>query len=108
MSNEAKKSVPNLVTKSVTARNDYRAASVVPGDHSCSAAKAIAGKRYLFSEVPRLPLADCTMAPNCLRKFKKDADRRAGDRRQSDAVETSRPFAGSENRKRGRRTAAKP
>jgi hypothetical protein len=105
MRKEAKKSKADVVTQSASLRTDYGAASVVPGDSSCLAAKASAGKRYLFSEVPRLPLVDCTMAPNCSCKFKKGADR-ARDRRLGGATETNHPLAGPENRKRGRRALA--
>lgn len=102
----AKTPGPNTVAKPPTARADYRAVSVAPGNSCCAAANAIAGKRYLFREVPRLPLVDCTMAPNCSCKFKKVSDRRDGDRRRSAAAESSAKFAGPDNRKsEGRRSA---
>ena len=103
----AKTPGPNTVAKPPTARADYRAVSVAPGNSCCAAANAIAGKRYLFREVPRLPLVDCTMAPNCSCKFKKASDRRDGERRQIGVTETGRWFAGPENRKRGGRRSAK-
>jgi hypothetical protein len=103
----AKKPTQIAVTKPAAVRIDYRAVLVTPGKSCCSAAKKIAGKRYLFSEVPRVPLADCTIAPNCACKFKKVADRRDGERRQSGDTQVSRPFEGPEKRKRAARRSAK-
>jgi hypothetical protein len=103
----AKKPRPVVVAKPATVGSDYRAVSVAPSDSCCAAANAIAGKRYLVREVPRLPLVDCTMAPNCSCKFKKVSDRRDRDRRQNGAAETNRQFTGPENRKREARRAAK-
>jgi hypothetical protein len=101
----AKKPASHAVAKPATPSSDYRAVSVAPGKSSCSAATAIANKRYLFRDAPRLPLADCTMAPNCACKFKKVSDRRDRDRRKPGPTDPAHWFAGAENRQRkGRRS----
>jgi hypothetical protein len=102
-----KKPVTNAMSKRVPAGKDYRAVAVVPGTKCCSAANGVVGKPYLFREAPRLPLVSCTMPTNCSCKFKKDSDRRDGDRRLLGATETDRWFAGQEKRKRAGRRSAK-
>jgi hypothetical protein len=103
----AKKPTPRALAKPAPPDSDYRAVSVAPGKSSCSAAAAIASKRYLFREAPRLPLMDCTMAPNCACKFKKVSDRRDRDRRKPGPSDPARWFAGAENRKRKQRRSEK-
>jgi hypothetical protein len=103
----AKKPASHAVAKPTTPSSDYRAVSVAPGKSSCSAATAIANKRYLFRDAPRLPLVDCTMAPNCACKFQKVSDRRDRDRRKPGPTDPARWFAGAENRKRKQRRSKK-
>ena len=60
---------------------EYHAVSIrVPGA-ACDAAKALKGQRFLSSEAPLLPLADCDAA-ECSCTFAHHADRRAGDDRR--------------------------
>jgi hypothetical protein len=103
----AKKAAVVAKPKTSNADGDFRAVSLVSSKGSCAAARNSAGKRYLLREVPRLPLANCTMPANCSCKFRKDADRRDGDRRLFGGTETNRWFAGSEGRKRGNRRSTK-
>lgn len=103
----AKKPAPGAGRKPSNAGGDYRAVSFAPSIECHAAAKSAAGQRYLLREAPRLPLADCTMPANCSCKFRKHADRRDSDRRLFGTAESSRWFAGSERRKRGRRRATK-
>jgi hypothetical protein len=101
----AKKPARNAAVKPAANGNGaYRAISVVPGGKCCSAAKSIAGRRYLSREAPRLPLELCTMSTGCSCKFKKGLERRGSDRRLNGMTETSRWFAGPENRKRAQRS----
>jgi hypothetical protein len=102
-----KKSVPKAKVIPSTPGNDYRAVSVARGVRCCSAANEIAGKRYLLREAPRLPLVKCTMPANCSCKFRKDSDRRDGERRLLGTSETSRWYTGAEKRKRGVRRSKK-
>jgi hypothetical protein len=103
----AKKPAPGTRPKPSLAGGDYRAVSLKPSIECYAAAKNAAGKRYLLREVPNLPLADCTMPAKCSCKFRKHADRRDGDRRLLGTAESSRWFAGSERRKRGRRRSTR-
>jgi hypothetical protein len=99
----AKKPAPTARPKPPNADGDYRAVSLVSSSGRCAAAKDAAGKRYLLREAPRLPLAACTMPTNCSCKFRKNSDRRDGDRRLLGETETNRWFSGPESRKRGGR-----
>jgi hypothetical protein len=72
----------------------------------CTAAMHARGRSYLLREAPRLPLYGCTMPTNCSCKFRKNADRRDGDRRLFGTTETNRWFAGLDSRKRGGRRSA--
>ena len=66
---------------SSTSAGNYHAVSVKPGSYACSAVNKIAGKRFLASEAPDLPLPDCT-AEKCGCRFTHFRDRRSGrDRR---------------------------
>jgi hypothetical protein len=103
----AKKPATKALAKPALPGKDYRSVSVAPGIKCCSAANDIVGKRFLFREGLRLPLANCTMPTHCSCKFKKASDRRDGDRRELGVSETGRWFAGPENRKRGGRRSAK-
>lgn len=103
----AKKPAPGAGRKPSNTGGDYRAVSFAPSIECYAAAKNAAGKRYLLREAPRLPLADCSMPANCSCKFRKHADRRDGDRRLFGTAESSRWFAGSERRKRGRRRSTR-
>jgi hypothetical protein len=82
---------------------DFRSVSVAPSIMCCTAAAHAAGRPYLLRQAPRLPLEACTMPTSCSCKFRKNADRREGDRRLFGAAETNRWFGGRDNRKRGRR-----
>jgi hypothetical protein len=87
---------------------DFRAVEITTSIMSCAAAMRATGRPYLLGEAPRLPLAACTMPANCSCKFRKNADRRDGDRRLFGAAETNRWFAGVNNRGRqGRRSVEK-
>ena len=88
--------------------SDFRAVSIVPSIMCCAAAMHGTGRLYLLREAPRLPLEACTMPTRCSCKFRKNADRRDGDRRLFGATETNRWFAGLKSRRReGRRSTEK-
>jgi hypothetical protein len=95
------------VAKSANGIADYRAVLVAPGRHCCAAVQRLSAKRFLFREVPRLPLLNCTMAPDCSCKFKKASDRRAADRRQSADTGPDRAISAPEHRKGARRGSTK-
>jgi hypothetical protein len=92
--------------KRATSGCDFRAVSLAPNLECCAATKAVASKRYLWRDAPRLPLAGCAMGSNCTCKFNKHTDRRDGDRRLLGCNSTNQWFTGSERREhRGRRMA---
>lgn len=60
----------------------FHAVSIDFEQDACAAAKAMAGRRFLSSAAPRLPLPECD-ARECRCKFKHHADRRSGKDRRS-------------------------
>ena len=102
----AKKPTPIARPKRSSTAGDFRAVSIAPCIMCCAAAMRATGRPYLLREAPRLPLEACTTPTNCSCKFRKNADRRDGDRRLFGTTETNRWFAGRDNRKGGRRRSA--
>lgn len=76
-------------TRTVPAGGQYRSTSIRAGRNACVAAREIAGKRFLLSEVPGLPLADCSAA-QCDCTYSHHQDRRddIGDRRAPAGLST--------------------
>ena len=70
------------MAKQTTSR--WSAVSIVPGGTGCEAALALKGRRFLATEAPRIPLAECTSVQSCRCVYRKYADRRAGPRRAED------------------------
>ncbi|NCF52414.1 hypothetical protein GWP57_12440 [Gammaproteobacteria bacterium] len=60
----------------------YHAVSIKYSADSCSAAKALAGQRFLATAAPTLPLPDCDAAA-CQCRFAHHDDRRSGRDRRS-------------------------
>lgn len=60
------------------AQNRYAAVSIRPGKGACAAAKDLRERRFLPSEAPITPLADCTFR-HCECRYVHYADRRSGD-----------------------------
>jgi hypothetical protein len=89
--------------------NPYHAVSIsTPGldNNPCRAAMACAGKRYLSSDAPRLPLPACD-ARTCKCRYEHHEDRRNAARRASDVVgqHSLRTWNGKEQRGRSGRRA---
>jgi len=64
--------------------NSYRGVQVVVQKNDCCrAAAAIADKRFLIDQVPKLPLTDCS-ADSCRCAYERFDERRADTRRASD------------------------
>jgi hypothetical protein len=95
----AKKPTPTARAKRPSTAGDFRSVSVEPSLICCPAAVRASGKPHLLRQAPRLPLETCTMPTSCSCKFRKNVDRREGDRRLFGATETNRWFAGRDNRK---------
>lgn len=99
-------------SRPVKTGEDFRCTSIKPGGNACEAAKNLEGKRFLHSDVPHLPLTDCSAA-QCSCKYNHHDDRRepTGERRALSGLSTEL-FAesGNEERRakakgRGRRSA---
>jgi hypothetical protein len=106
----AKQATPVTNPKRPINAGDFRAVEIAPCVMCCTAATQVTGRSYLLRQAPRLPLMGCTMPTTCSCKFRKNADRRDGDRRQFGATEVNRWFVGVESRGRepaGRRSAEK-
>jgi len=96
----ANKHTKITIPKRQNSTSDFRAVEIAPSIMCCAAATHATGTPYLLCEAPRLPLAGCTMPTHCSCKFRKNADRRDGDRRLFGATETNRWFAGIDSRTR--------
>ena len=84
----------------------FHAVSIKYKNNACEAAKKMAGRRFLSSAAPRIPLSDCD-ALECNCKFIHHKDRRSADDRRNPY---SQSFGGDstgsyeiEQRKRGER-----
>ena len=68
---------PGQTQSKPAARNPFRATSIEIGSDACTAAQALAGKRFLVADdnIPQLPLRDCDAA-NCACTYTHHADRR--------------------------------
>lgn len=65
----------------VNKKSKFHAVSLRFSSNACAAAKALQGERFLATEAPKLPLADCD-AHSCECHFTHHDDRRSGkDRR---------------------------
>jgi hypothetical protein len=94
----------NLIIESDTRKSPYRwhAVTIVAPANACEAALARAGKRFLSSEAPRLPLKQCDAA-RCHCKYRHFADRRGEQRRAEEAGAAKQPVQTNRRQKRGRR-----
>lgn len=89
--------------KQHTVFNPYHAVSVKPPlVGACMAAQRCAGKRFLSTEAPTLPLAQCDAA-SCQCRYRHHEDRRSESRRIMDTNGLSRAWNGAERRRSGGR-----
>jgi hypothetical protein len=70
-------------TRPKTPVSAYHAVSIKLSDYPCTAARELAGQRFLSSEAPKLPLANCGNPAGCACRFVHHKDRRAGKDRRS-------------------------
>jgi hypothetical protein len=63
-------------------KTSYHAVSIKISGNACRAARDMAGRRFLSSEAPRLPLPRCDVS-NCKCSFVHHKDRRVGRDRRS-------------------------
>jgi hypothetical protein len=72
---------PEPVKRPGRKNSPFHAVSIAFEQHACNAAKELAGRRFLSSAAPRLPLPECDVL-ECKCRFKHYDDRRSGkDRR---------------------------
>jgi hypothetical protein len=64
-------------------RRNFKGAAINPCDDACPAAKALASRRYLVEEAPRLPLEGCDRIATCECKYHNYPDRRHDDERRN-------------------------
>ena len=84
-------------------RHRWHAVTIVAPSGACEAAFACKGKRFLSSEAPRLPLAQCD-ADRCNCKYRHFEDRRAGPRRSAETGAPEKRTPVNRREKRGRRS----
>lgn len=77
---EARKSSAKILAKQgrptqTKAASSHRSAEIVCGKGACSGANALAGTRFLLSDLPRIPLPNCT-SPQCRCTYSHYNDRR--------------------------------
>ena len=77
-----KNSSPSVTGRAKPART-YNGVEIISRHDCCKAVRALAGKRFLSSEVPLFPLQDCDR-PKCDCSYRRYADRRTGLRRAAD------------------------
>jgi len=85
----------------------WNAVAIVGATGACEAARGLKGKRFLSSQAPRLPLAECSSPGECRCVYKKYPDRRAGPRREVERSGLRRAVSGEQERRRrrGRRSS---
>jgi hypothetical protein len=86
--------------------SQWHAVSILSSESSCPAARALRAARFLSSEAPRLPLAQCSCPGVCPCAYKHHADRRGQTRRQEELTGLRRSNRISQERRtqRGRRS----
>ena len=81
---ENKKPGKNGTAAPAKVRPRYDAVEIVPANYgACNAVRALAGKRFLSTKMPKLPLPECDK-PVCECGYRRHKDRRAEARRVSD------------------------
>jgi hypothetical protein len=85
------------------AHHRWHAVAIVAPSRACEAALACKGKRFLSSEAPRLPLAQCD-ANRCICKYRHFEDRRAGPRRSAEKGAPEKRTPINRREKGGRRS----
>ena len=79
---QAQQDAQEPVSRSREGSASYHAVSIKFQKDACNAAKAMAGRRFLATAAPNLPLPDCD-ANTCQCRFAHHDDRRSGKDRRS-------------------------
>jgi hypothetical protein len=84
---------------------EWHAVEIIPQRFACPEARALAKRRFLSREAPRLPLPDCSTPWRCDCTYRHFQDRRTGPRRAWERGLPGLPWHGKNRRdKRGRRS----
>lgn len=73
---------PSPPVRRPTSNSAFHAVSIKLSGEACSAAQAMAGRRFLSGSAPKLPLPECDR-PECHCRFVHHQDRRSGKDRRS-------------------------
>ena len=84
-------------TRMETSRK-WHAVSIIADGAACRAALALADRRYLSAEAPRLPLDGCDKPGGCQCRYRHHPDRRVGPRRAVENFRPARYWRGDEKR----------
>lgn len=79
---EVEEDRPEAVKSIASKNSSFHAVSIAFDKNACPAAKEMAGRRFLSTAAPKLPLPECS-ALRCNCTFKHYSDRRAGKDRRS-------------------------
>ena len=80
--NKSGKREDQLISRGPKDAWEFHAVSIKPGAYACRAANEIAGRRFLSTEAPNIPLPGCN-ASECDCHFIHHNDRRSGKDRRS-------------------------
>ena len=80
----------------------WHAVAIRPKGASCEASHACRAARFLSTEAPRLPLAECTKSDTCTCVYKHHLDRRVGARRQEEGGGIRRTNKADQERRKER------
>jgi len=82
-SSAVKRIEPTTESRKKPPRQNFKGASIQPGDKCCQAVRELSGKRFLVEEIPRLPLERCDRIGECLCKYHNHPDRRSAEDRRN-------------------------
>jgi hypothetical protein len=71
----------------------WHSVSIIRGRQPCAAVVELNGCKWLSAQAPQLPIKDCD-AKQCECRYRHHADRRSGDRRETDGLVSAPPKKG--------------
>jgi hypothetical protein len=90
------------VPRHLAVTNPWHAVSIVPGPQACHKARSLTRVRFLSSQAPRLPIAECEIR-RCSCRYRHHHDRRRQARRAADLAASGAYWSGAERRRSGGR-----
>jgi hypothetical protein len=89
---EARTSRP-VETRKAVKKEAWHSVSIIRGRQACAAVGELNGRKWLSAEAPQLPVKGCD-AKQCDCRYRHYADRRSGDRRETDGLASAPPKNG--------------